>query len=79
MIGAGKNNISTLFFRYGTSNIAIPTHFYIVLIRCTTSDCSTEMDYDIISFILPHVEEVPNCMVSFLSHGVCLLLLHTIL
>lgn len=48
----------------GGINVSVPTHYYMVLLRCSHSNpvnC-TDMDYDAQSFILPHLPNVTNCM-----------------
>ena len=54
----------TSVFRLNGTSIAIPTHFYVVLLRCDgTADCSDEMNYNVMSYVIPHIPEVNNCMV----------------
>ncbi|XP_078319808.1 uncharacterized protein LOC111119482 isoform X2 [Crassostrea virginica] len=46
------------------SSIALPTHFFIILVKCKnpshTLPCGD--DFDVMSFILPHVDTMPNCL-----------------
>lgn len=59
-----------LFFSYSYikngSSIVLPTHFFMSLVKCKSpSDkfpCGD--DFDVMSFILPHVDTIPNCLVS---------------
>ena len=48
------------------SSIALPTHFFMILVKCKnpshTLPCGD--DFDVMSFILPHVDTMPNCLVS---------------
>lgn len=48
------------------SSIVLPTHFFMTLMKCKNpSDkfpCGE--DFDVMSFILPHVDTIPNCLVS---------------
>lgn len=59
-----------------TRKIPLPTHFYLILIRCKNSshqspltNCPVE-DLDTISFILPNIPSIPNCMVSVIFYAV---------
>lgn len=58
----------TKFVDNDTRKIPLPTHFYLILIRCKNSshqsplsNCPIE-DLDTISFILPNIPSIPNCM-----------------
>ena len=57
-----------LYYRYvGKDGVPVPTHYYIIIISCKHGDilnCITT-DLELLSFILPHLPAVPNCMVSF--------------
>jgi hypothetical protein len=49
--------------------VPLPTHYYIMVIACKKggiTHCKND-DIELLSFILPHVPVVPNCMVSLLS------------
>ncbi|XP_056017946.1 uncharacterized protein LOC125670329 isoform X2 [Ostrea edulis] len=48
------------------SSVVLPTHFYMMMIKCKNSSQTLPCDdnFDILSFILPHVDTVPNCMME---------------
>ena len=72
----GKCNKNKLFHKWlrvyccsyvgDGSSIALPTHFFMILVKCKnpshTLPCGD--DFDVMSFILPHVDTMPNCLVS---------------
>ncbi|VDI60927.1 ectonucleotide pyrophosphatase/phosphodiesterase family member 1/3 [Mytilus galloprovincialis] len=48
----------------GKDGVPVPTHYYIIIISCKHGDilnCITT-DLELLSFILPHLPAVPNCM-----------------
>lgn len=53
------------YIKNGSSTV-LPTHFFMTLVKCKNpSDkfpCGD--DFDVMSFILPHVDTIPNCLVS---------------
>lgn len=50
----------------GDGYVPLPTHYYIIVLACKQGDLKTctEKDMDILSFVIPHIPNVPNCMVS---------------
>lgn len=52
--------------RYSFSDILVPSHYYRILVRCTegwaTSHCRG--DASVLSFILPNIAAMDNCMVK---------------
>lgn len=67
---------SSRFVDVDTKKIPLPTHFYVILIRCQNPLHQSQLascpvgDLDIMSFILPNIPSIPNCMVGYL---LCLL------
>lgn len=65
------------YIKNGSSTV-LPTHFFMTLVKCKNpSDkfpCGE--DFDVMSFILPHVDTIPNCLVrvSFLEKQIWFLL-----
>lgn len=69
-------HFSFRFVDVDTKKIPLPTHFYVILIRCQNPLHQSQLascpvgDLDIMSFILPNIPSIPNCMVGYL---LCLL------
>ena len=47
------------------SDLPVPTHVYAILIKCKTvgKALPCDGDIDILPFILPNLNEAPNCLV----------------
>ena len=54
--------------RFATTDeeIPIPSDIYIILAKCKTQnqELPCNGDIDVLSFILPHLPEIPNCLVK---------------
>ncbi|XP_064605708.1 uncharacterized protein LOC135470602 [Liolophura sinensis] len=60
---ADKLSNATLYLNASTP-VPIPTHYYIVMMKCsdTTERSCDQGGVDIVSFVLPHVNVIPNCL-----------------
>ncbi|KAK3089994.1 hypothetical protein FSP39_008300 [Pinctada imbricata] len=70
-----SQEISYVFLDGTDDVVPVPTHFYIILMKCNDStiqlDLCQEQGIQILSFILPHVPTITNCMGLYPeSHGI---------
>ncbi|XP_062607940.1 uncharacterized protein LOC134269752 isoform X1 [Saccostrea cucullata] len=58
----------------GNSSLVLPTHFYMIIVKCKDASQAFPCgdDFDVLSFILPHVDNIPNCLTEdqYLSDNV---------
>ncbi|KAJ8305988.1 hypothetical protein KUTeg_016533 [Tegillarca granosa] len=63
--GLWEDLINETKFVDSSNTVPIPTHYYIIIIRCQDQTISMEecpfSQLDILSLILPHKEKVPDC------------------
>ena len=53
-----------VLYRYlDDSNIPIPSHYYVIALRCDSASCDDDMTYTTQAFVIPHTPNITNCMV----------------
>lgn len=68
MICKFKTKIIYCIHRFTDRNqtLPVPTHFYMIIVKCRKVGVYLPCngDVNVVSYILPHVEKIPNCLVS---------------
>ncbi|XP_033738206.1 uncharacterized protein LOC117325827 isoform X2 [Pecten maximus] len=64
--GLFEGIISNTSFADDEKTVAMPTHYYVILVRCSqplsdVSSCGVDQ-LDTMTFILPHLDREPNCL-----------------